>query len=52
MTDRDIYRACYETLKTAWDEWMGTSGKDAEDLAYMSGVIDMTTQMLKELNEE
>ena len=52
MDELAILRVMHGLLKHAGEEWLGVGGRPNEDLQWVQGVVDMTTEMLKETNDE
>ena len=52
LTVGAILRAEHDTLKTAFDEWLGMSERPAEDMNYIMGVCDFADRLIKTLESD
>ena len=52
LTVGAILRAEHDTLKVAFDEWLGQGDKPGEDLMYIMGEFDLADKLINTMEND
>ena len=51
MDELNIYKAAFNRIKEALDDWALTENSEKEGIWYVSGIVDATLEILKDVKK-